>query len=71
MAEEEKVNFYNLHKSMIHPKIKSDLRTKPLWRRTFWSTAKDSDIYKASCVDIFINHFPELYKKLKNERRIT
>ncbi len=67
MTESEKVNFYNLYKSTIHPKIKSQDHTKPLWRRLYWTTVKDSNIYKIGCVDIFITHFPNLYKKLKNQ----
>ena len=67
MTESEKLNFYNLHKSTIHPNIKSQDHTKPLWRRLYWSTAKDSKIYKVGCVDIFMNHFPNLYKILKDQ----
>tara|TARA_B100000700_G_C14345258_1_gene534631 strand:+ start:93 stop:266 length:174 start_codon:yes stop_codon:yes gene_type:complete len=52
---------------VIHPKIKSDYRTKPLWRKLFWTTARDSDEYKIGCITIFIDYFPGLYKKLNKE----
>ena len=65
MTETEKVDFYNHHKPSIHPVIKSEPNTKPLWRRLFWTTAKNSDEYKSGCVDILKDHFPELFSELK------
>ena len=67
MTETEKVEFYNLNKLMIHQKIKTAPETKPLWRRLFWTTGKDSNIYKSGCVDIYIAHFPKSYKRLTNK----
>ena len=67
MTESEKVNFYNLYKSTIHPKIKSQDHTKPLWRRLYWTTVKDSNVYKVGSVDMFMTHFPSSYKKLNDQ----
>ena len=64
MSEIEKVDFYDLHKLIIHPAIKTGPETKPLWRKIFWTTPKDSEQYKAGCVDIFEAHFPDLFMKL-------
>ena len=66
MNHSEKVDFYNQHKLTIHPAIKTATDTKPQWRRLFWTTARDSDKYKAGCVDIFSAKFPELFDSLIN-----
>ena len=64
MTESEKVAYYNLHKITIHQTIKTEPQTKPLWRRLFWTTPKDSNKYKSGCVDIFITNFPCLHTEL-------
>ena len=64
MRPSQKIEFYNRHRLTIHPAIKTDPKTKPLWRRLFWTTAKDSDLYKAGCVDIFKTSFPDLFTSL-------
>ncbi len=69
MTQADKVNFYNQHKLTIHPEIKTQSATKSLWRRLFWSTARDSDIYKAGCVDIFVGNFPEQFSNLINRNK--
>jgi len=51
----EKVVFYNENRDSIDPKIKTSEKTKPLWRRLYWTTGKNSDEYKAGCVDIYLN----------------
>ena len=61
MTESLKVNFYNMNKLIIHPTIKTDAKTKALWRKLFWTTGKDSDKYKAGCVDIFKAHLITCY----------
>ena len=66
MTEAEKIDFYNRHEVEIHPAIKTKPETKPLWRRLFWTTARDSDEYKAGCVEIFEANFPDLFLKLIN-----
>ena len=68
MEESEKVILYNMYKQIIHAKIKSDEATKPLWRRLYWTTAKDSNKYKAGCFDIYIYHFPEEFKIISKEK---
>ncbi len=65
MNEQEKMNFYDFHIRCIHPVIKSQPNTKPLWRRLYWSTAKNSIEYKCGCIDILKEHFPYLFKELK------
>ena len=65
MNEKEKENFYDFHSSCIHPVIKSEPATKPLWRRLFWSTGKNSIEYKCGCIDILEKHFPFLFNELK------
>jgi len=57
----EKLDIYIQHKSFIHTTIKNSQITKPLWRKLFWSTGRDSDEYKTGCVDIYLTYFPELY----------
>tara|TARA_Y100001968_G_C18865362_1_gene484596 strand:- start:223 stop:438 length:216 start_codon:yes stop_codon:yes gene_type:complete len=64
MTIEEKIIFYDKNKSCIHPVIKSDLITKPLWRKLYWTTARDSEAYKLGCLEILKNNFPELFKEL-------
>ena len=66
MTQEQKINFYNRHQLTIQPAIKIDPETKPLWRRLFWTTARDSDQYKTGCVDIFKASFPDLFSNLIN-----
>ena len=66
MNQLEKANFYNEHIDIIHPKIKSDPQTKPLWRKLYWTTAKNSKEYKSGCVDIFIEYFSKEFKELIN-----
>ena len=68
MQEKEKIVFYDRYKLIIHPSIKTQSHTKPLWRKLFWTTAKNSDQYKIGCVDIFTIHFPELYQTLKENK---
>ena len=65
MNEKDKAKFYDFHYTCIHPVIKSDPNTKPLWRRLYWSTAKNSIEYKSGCMDILQNNFPYLYDELK------
>ena len=64
MNEKEKSDFYSFNKHCIQPVIKSDPISKPLWRRLFWSTARDSLEYKCGCVDILMEHFPYLFNEL-------
>jgi len=64
MDEREKVLFYDQYRETIHPIIKSKLETKPLWRRLFWTTGRDSDQYKSGCVDIFCEYCPDLFNTL-------
>ncbi len=64
MTEADKVYLYDKQKQIIHPLIKADARTKPLWRKLFWTTGKDSDEYKAGCIDIFKDNFPSKYQDL-------
>ncbi len=64
MKKEQAVIFYDIQRDTIHPLIKSHATTKPLWRKLFWTTARNSDEYKSGCVEIFKLHFPELFKKL-------
>ena len=59
MTHQEMVDFYDKNKECIHLKIKSDLLTKPLWRRLFWTTGRDSEEYKAGCVEIYQQHFQD------------
>ena len=67
MNVSEKVDFYDQNKSSIHPIIKSADETKPLWRRLFWTTGRDSDEYKAGCVDILRTHFPNIFDELSGD----
>ena len=46
MSGTEKVDFYDQHKPIIHEAIKTESQTKPLWRKLYWTTAKDSYAYK-------------------------
>ena len=62
-----KIEFYNKNKQIIHPLIKSDPITKPLWRKLFWTTGRNSDEYKSGCVDIFIKYFPSKFFKLQKD----
>ena len=64
MHDSEKVIFYNNYQSIIHTTIKSDEITKPLWRRLYWTTEKNSDTYKVGCVTIFTEYFPERFSDL-------
>ena len=64
MDEDEKIIFYNKNKACIHPLIKSYPITKPLWRKLFWTTARDSNAYKKGCVEILEFYFPELIEEL-------
>tara|TARA_Y100001970_G_C13885712_1_gene676110 strand:+ start:561 stop:773 length:213 start_codon:yes stop_codon:yes gene_type:complete len=64
MTDDEKVSFYNTNRNCIHPLIKSFPATKPLWRKLFWTTARDSDKYKIGCVDILESYFPEFLREL-------
>tara|TARA_B100000029_G_scaffold162894_1_gene158969 strand:- start:5459 stop:5668 length:210 start_codon:yes stop_codon:yes gene_type:complete len=67
MVEEDKVQFYDLHKNRIYPMIKKESETKSLWRKLFWTTARQSNKYKAGCVDIFEIYFYEAYIKLRGQ----
>ena len=69
MNEFNKVEFYNKNKLIIHPLIKADDTTKPLWRRLFWTTGRDSKEYKSGCVDIFIEYFPSIFNEVKNTNK--
>ncbi len=62
----EKVHLYNKNAKSIHQKIKSDPQTKPLWRRLFWTTGRNSDEYKAGSLEIYQEYFPDLFKSLSN-----
>ena len=64
MNAKEKSDFYNLHRQCIHPVIKSDPATKPMWRKLFWTTGKNSVEYKCGCVDILMANFPYLFNEL-------
>ena len=64
MNESRKVEFYDKYRYLIHPRIKSDQFTKPLWRKLFWTTAKNSNQYKSGCVDIFKDNFTDIYSQL-------
>ena len=64
MNKKLKSNFYDLNKQCIHPVIKSHPSTKPLWRKLYWSTAKNSCEYKCGCVDILQSNFPYLFNEL-------
>ncbi len=64
VKDDEKVNFYDQNKEVIHPKIKTWEITKPLWRKLFWTAGRNSNKYKIGCVNIFKTHFPFLYRKL-------
>ena len=61
MDVNEKVAFYERKRLIIHTIIKTDETTKPLWRKLFWSTGRNSKEYKAGCVDIFKEHFKNLF----------
>ena len=65
MNKSEQASFYDQHREIIHPKIKTALTTKPLWRKLFWTTGRDSDEYKSGCVEIFKEYFPSEFKTLK------
>ncbi len=65
MTDSEKVILYDLYRKIIHPLIKSNESTKPLWRRLYWTTGKNSQEYKSGCIDIFKEYFPELFNNLK------
>ena len=67
MEDIQKVKFYDEYKSIINPKIKSAEATKPMWRRLFWTTPRNSDKYKQVCIDIFSTHFPDLFKKIEKD----
>ena len=64
MTNEEKIILYDLNRLCIHPVVKSDLRTKPLWRKLFWTTARDSREYKIGCIEILETYFPQLFQEL-------
>ncbi len=64
MTETEKVDFYNRYQQTIRPKLRHGLETKPLWRRLYWTTGRDSNEYKAGCVEMLEAHFPELFINL-------
>ena len=66
MNQSEKIIFYNKFKDVIHPTIKTHQETKPLWRRLYWTTGRDSDEYKSGCVEILKNKFPILFKELNS-----
>ena len=65
MTESEKIVFFDLHRLGIHEAIKTHYQPKSLWRKLFWTTQRDSNQYKAGCVDIFKAHFQELYRTLQ------
>ena len=67
MTEDQKVMLYDLHKVTIHTSIKTNQETKPLWRRLYWTTGKNSDQYKCGCIDLFQTYFPTAYKTLIQE----
>ena len=69
MTDKEKLSFYEFHCKCIHPVIKSDPNTKPLWRRLYWSTGKNSNEYKSGCVDILEANFPYLFNELHKTYR--
>ena len=66
MTDFEKITLYNHQKVNIDRTLKSQSITKSLWRKLFWSTAKNSDIYKVGCIDIYKDHFPEEFVKVTN-----
>ena len=67
MTEEQKVMLYDRHRMTIHTNIKTKEETKPLWRKLYWTTGKNSDEYKCGCVDIFQEYFPIIFKTLLKE----
>ena len=67
MTEEEKLAFYNRNELVILSTLKTRSNTKSLWRKLFWTTARDSDEYKVGCLEIFKNHFSKLFIELKNK----
>ncbi len=64
MNDGEKLDFYTTHRDCIHPVIKSHPETKPLWRRLYWTTGKNSIEYVSGCLDILKSHFPYLFQEL-------
>ena len=65
MNDKEKSDFYDFHFRCIHPVIKSNPDTKPLWRRLYWTTGRSSLEYKCGCIEILQEHFPFLFNELK------
>ena len=49
MTDDEKINLYDRYRNSIHSSIKTDPRTKPMWRKLYWTSAKDSNRYKIGC----------------------
>ena len=66
MTEKEKINFYIMNKPLIIESLKSTPETKMLWRKLFWTTAKDSNEYKRGCVEIFKSNFNNKFDNLVN-----
>ena len=67
MEGEEKVSFYDRHKLKILKTLKTESHTKALWRKLFWTTAKNSDQFKVGCVEILKVHFPNVFTILTND----
>ena len=61
MTDQEKIHLYDRYRSSIHFSIKTDPKTKPIWRKLYWTTGKDSDQYKIGCIDIYSENWPELF----------
>ena len=64
MTYKQKVDFYDQYSSSIQFTIKSDPGSKSLWRKLYWTTIKGSSDYKAGCVDIYAQLYPELFNTM-------
>ena len=36
-------------------------KAKSCWRKLYWTTEKNSDKYKAGCVEIYSESYPDLF----------
>ena len=65
MCTQEKIDFHDQNEALIKLILKSKDETKSLWRKLYWTTAKNSKEYKVGCVNIFKDYFPSEYLDLK------